>query len=399
MPPGPERWSSSSNSRRMTQAVEDATVGVMPDAPTFRLALQPMTLPRLVGEPLVSVIVSNYNYGRFVGDALRSVLDQGYGRMEVVVCDDGSTDDSCSVIEAIAAQDDRVSLIRKPNAGQASAFNAAFSASRGQVVGFLDADDLWLGDKVEKSVHALQETNRGLLIHQMVVVDSEMNELQRIPTFTRFESGWIGDRVLERGGRWRWMPASAMVMRKEVLGRVLPMPEAPFKTDADTFILMLAPLLTEIESVEEVLGLYRLHGSNAFSGTRFDRRAAARTIEALSGGITEANKRLASIGMGHVQLDISKNIKIAEQIYLRDSFDGLPRRQLFRQYVDLIGRLWKDDLYSRIQRAWATVLFGMIIPMPRRMRPSWASMNLGASKVREAVRKLQRFGLAVRKSR
>lgn len=371
----------------------------MPDAPLFSPALRSMALPPLVDEPLVSVIVSNYNYGRFVGDALRSALDQAYGRIEVVVCDDGSTDDSCSVIEAVASQDDRVSLIRKPNGGQASAFNAAFSASKGQVVGFLDADDLWLGDKVEKSVRALQETNRGLLIHQMVVVDSEMNELQRIPTFTRFESGWIADRVLERGGRWRWMPASAMVMRREVLGRVLPMPETPFKTDADTFILMLAPLLTEIESVEEVLGLYRLHGSNAFSGARFDRRAAARTIEALSGGITEANKRLALIGMGHIQFDINKNIKIAEQLYLRDSFDGKPRRQLFREYVDLTGRLWRDDLYSSVQKAWATALFGMIILMPRGMRPWWASVNLGPSKVREAVRKLKRLGLTSRKSR
>jgi glycosyltransferase involved in cell wall biosynthesis len=371
----------------------------MPGTPTLGVELRSMSLPPPADEPLVSVIVSNYNYGRFVGDALRSVLDQSYRRFEVVVCDDGSTDDSCSVIERVAAEDDRVSLIKKPNGGQASAFNAAFSASKGQVVGFLDADDLWLGDKVEKSVRALQATNRGLLIHQMVVVDSEMNELQRIPTFTRFESGWIADRVLDRGGRWRWMPASAMVLRREVLGRVLPMPEAPFRTDADTFILMLAPLLTEIESLEEVLGLYRLHGSNAFSGTRFDRRAAARTIEALSGGITEANKRLASIGMGHVQFDINKNIKIAEQIYLRDSFDGRPRRRLFRQYVDLLGRLWRDDLYSPIQKFWATALFGMIIPMPRRMRPWWASVNLGTSKVREAVRKLQRFGLASRKPR
>src|SRR5215217_1250210 len=89
-------------------------------------------------EPFVSVVVNNYNYGRFLGEAIDSALAQTYPRTEVVVVDDGSTDDSCSVI---AGYDGRVVPVLKENGGQASAFNAGFAASRGDIVIFLDADD------------------------------------------------------------------------------------------------------------------------------------------------------------------------------------------------------------------------------------------------------------------
>jgi glycosyltransferase involved in cell wall biosynthesis len=371
---------------------------MLEEAPVTTL-LEPIELPTLPDEPLVSVLVSNYNYARFVGRALESALHQTYERIEVVVCDDGSTDESCSMIERMAAQDDRVSLIRKDNGGQASAFNAAFAESKGHIVCFLDADDVWLPTKVEKCVRSLQVTNAGLLVHQLFVVDSDLRELQRIPTFTRFENGWIADRVLARGGRWRWMPTSAIVMRPEVLSSILPMPESPFRTEADTFILMLAPLMTEIQSIEEVLGLYRLHGANAFSAKQLDRQAVVKTINALSDGINEVNKRLSSRGMGTIRLSQSRNIKIAEQTFLRNAFDGSPRGQLAREYASLVRRLARDDLYSPIQKAWALVMFGLMIPMPKGLRGSWASANLGTSKVREFARKLRQLGLWSSKAR
>jgi glycosyltransferase involved in cell wall biosynthesis len=361
--------------------------------------LEPIELPTLPDEPLVSVLVSNYNYARFVGPALESALCQTYERFEIVVCDDGSTDNSCSVIEAIAAKDERVSLIRKDNGGQGSAFNSAFAKSKGQVVCFLDADDLWLPSKVEKCVRSLGATNGGLLVHQMYVVDSDLRKLQQIPTFTQFENGWIADRVLARGGRWRWMPTSAMAMRREVLRGILPMPEAPFRTEADTFILMLAPLMTEIQSIEEVLGLYRLHGANAFSARQFDRKAVVRTISALSDGIDEVNKRLSSSGMSGVQLSQDRNIKISEQKFLREAFDGMPRGELVREYRSLARKLREDDLYSPAQKAWAMLMFGLMIPMPIRVRASWASVNLGTSKIRDLARRFRQLTVASRKAR
>ena len=87
-------------------------------------------------KPLVSIVIDNFNYGRFLGAAIDSALAQTYPHVELIVVDDGSTDDSREVISSYG---DRVSAVFKPNGGHASAFNAGFRASHGCIVMFLDA--------------------------------------------------------------------------------------------------------------------------------------------------------------------------------------------------------------------------------------------------------------------
>ena len=89
--------------------------------------LHPIELRPLPAEPLVSILVSNYNYARYIGESLQSALEQTYSNIEIIVCDDGSTDESVRVIEEYQRKDPRVQLIRKANGGQASGFNAALS--------------------------------------------------------------------------------------------------------------------------------------------------------------------------------------------------------------------------------------------------------------------------------
>src|SRR5438132_1625714 len=103
--------------------------------------LSPVFLPPLPQRPLVSVLVANYNYGAYVGQAIESVLGQTYGDFEVIVCDDGSTDNSCEVIGRYVRQDPRVKLVRKANGGMASSWNVAYRHSRGEVLCPLDSDD------------------------------------------------------------------------------------------------------------------------------------------------------------------------------------------------------------------------------------------------------------------
>src|ERR1700739_203957 len=99
----------------------------------------------------VSIVINNYNYARFLRDAIDSALAQTYSNVEVVVVDDGSTDDSP---EIIASYGSRVSAVLKPNGGQASAFNAGFAASHGEIVIFLDADDMLVPQTAEKVAQA-----------------------------------------------------------------------------------------------------------------------------------------------------------------------------------------------------------------------------------------------------
>src|SRR3954451_10156846 len=90
---------------------------------------------------LVSIVVNNHNYARFLPAAIDSALAQDHARTEVIVVDDGSTDGSTDVIRRYR---DRLHAVLKDNGGQASAFNAGARAARGDVVLFLDADDVLL---------------------------------------------------------------------------------------------------------------------------------------------------------------------------------------------------------------------------------------------------------------
>jgi len=350
--------------------------------------LRPIELSPLQGTPLVSVLINNYNYARFLSDALDSVLGQQYEHFEVIVCDDGSTDDSCDIVEDYVDKDPRVRLLRKDNGGQGSAFNAGYATCSGRILCFLDSDDTFAEGKIGRVVESLRQGS-GLVIHQMMVVDGEGRDLQRIPTFTRFESGWIADKVVRRGGRWRWMPTSAVSLRREVMELVWPVPEEAFKRDADMFILELAPLLTPVTGIEEILGYYRLHGSNSYSQRGIDVSSVQRTLHTLSQTLVEVNQRLGSITASAVRLDPEDNIKILEQRLLLESFQpDSSRRKLANQYMTLLRKVASDDLYSRTQKAWSAILYGILMLLPRKARPKWASASLGISHVKELARRV-----------
>lgn len=95
-------------------------------------------------QTLISVVIPAYNAARFIGQTLESVLAQTHAALDVVVVDDGSSDATSQVVEALAARDGRVRLVRQPNAGVSVARNRGAAEARGPVLAFLDADDLWL---------------------------------------------------------------------------------------------------------------------------------------------------------------------------------------------------------------------------------------------------------------
>ena len=96
-----------------------------------------------------SIVINNYNYERYIEQAIRSALAQTYAEVEVIVVDDGSTDGSREIIERYAAS---LQAVFKKNGGQTSAMNAGFGASSGDVVFFLDADDALIPSAVEQAM-------------------------------------------------------------------------------------------------------------------------------------------------------------------------------------------------------------------------------------------------------
>ena len=104
----------------------------------------------------VSVIIPNYNYGRYISAAVESALSQTYGNLEVIVVNNGSTDDSLKILRVF---EDRIKLIDQQNLGQSGARNSGLSHASGDYIAFLDADDYWHPNKIERQISLFtQET-------------------------------------------------------------------------------------------------------------------------------------------------------------------------------------------------------------------------------------------------
>jgi hypothetical protein len=213
--------------------------------------------------PLFSVVIGNYNHGRFLETCLESALAQRYAPLEVVVVDDGSTDESRELLVRFRS---RVRAILQQNVGQAGALSVGVRASRGEFVGFLDADDGWHADKVDEAVEALRYRPRaGWLRHKLELVDEALHPLDR--TAPGFKGSGPVDpdqrHILERV---LTAPTSSIVVRRSALSNVFPLPSRrEFSFDAD--LLILARLFTAGVpgySLDRTLGFYRRHGGQRF---------------------------------------------------------------------------------------------------------------------------------------
>lgn len=213
------------------------------------------SLHPLPDNPLVSVIIANHNYGRFIGMAIDSVLKQTYAPLELIVVDDGSTDNSREVIEAYG---DRLTAIFQDNAGQGPAFTAGLQQSSGEIICWLDADDYFHPDKVTRVVDALSRHPEWVqLSHGRVTVDEQGETIGRDPTL--FSQGDVRSLLLEYG-RYAWAVTSALSHRRWVLEAIAPFPARP--QAADTFITATVPFYGPVGAIGDKLMYRRQHGSN-----------------------------------------------------------------------------------------------------------------------------------------
>ncbi|MDG4555436.1 MAG: glycosyltransferase [Candidatus Competibacter sp.] len=123
--------------------------------------------------PLVSVVIATYNMGAYLFLAIRSVLDQTYEKLEILVVDDGSTDDTAEIIRPFL-EDTRIRYISQVNGGQASAKNRGIKESRGEFVAFLDADDIWAPSKIAEQLPLFfRSESVGVVFSQYIEIDAQ----------------------------------------------------------------------------------------------------------------------------------------------------------------------------------------------------------------------------------
>jgi glycosyltransferase involved in cell wall biosynthesis len=236
---------------------------------------------------LASVLVTNYNNSRFLAAAVDSALGQTYRDIEVIVVDDGSTDGSRATIEGYGRS--IVPVFKAANGGQASAVNAAFAISRGDLIFMLDSDDYFAPQKLARMIEQWSaQPASPLAYHQLRNIDAE----GRLHGHAWPASTWTGDiraRITASGGWWPKPTTSGLCFRRRYLERVLPMPTGP-RIWADAYLAPPAALSGPVVGVREPLAFYRVHEHNTMSAyfprpgsSAAERRAfAQRRVEQLT---------------------------------------------------------------------------------------------------------------------
>lgn len=204
---------------------------------------------------LVSVVIPNYNCCAFLPAALESVLAQTYPDVEVLVVDDGSTDESLRVLEPYAG---RVRVLRQPNQGVSAARNHGIRESRGELIAFLDADDLWDREKLARQVPLFADPNVGLVYCAVEYIDETgtsrgTNRTGRRGRVLRSIALLQGTIVLAGG--------STAVVRRECFDRAGGF-DLAMSTAADWDMWRRIACHYEIDVVREPLMKYRLRASS-----------------------------------------------------------------------------------------------------------------------------------------
>ena len=214
--------------------------------------------------PLITVLIDTYNYGRFIEDAVESVLKQDFPmeQVEILVVDDGSTDDTA---ERVKKYGSRIRYLYKRNGGQASAFNFGFANAKGEIVALLDADDYFLPGKLRRISEEFQaHPETGMIYHRPLNLQTESGDMSEAD-FSAI-SGHAGVNKLHDLLKCQ---TSCLAFRRTVLASLMPIPEK-IRLLADTYLVFLAALSAPVLALSEPLAVYRIHGRNLFYSEAVD---------------------------------------------------------------------------------------------------------------------------------
>ncbi|MBC7913682.1 MAG: glycosyltransferase [Pyrinomonadaceae bacterium] len=131
-------------------------------------------------DPLVSVVMPAYNAQKYIAESIESVIEQTYANWELLIVDDGSTDNTAAIIKHYQIKDTRIQYFYQENGRQGKAKNAGINNSKGDYIAFLDADDLWLKEKLKVSVDVITAGNYSLLFTDCFVFQDDKRNISSL---------------------------------------------------------------------------------------------------------------------------------------------------------------------------------------------------------------------------
>jgi glycosyltransferase involved in cell wall biosynthesis len=223
----------------------------------------PSNLARLINfdrdssmsDPLVSIITPVYNGEQYLLETIESALAQTYKNFELLIVNDGSTDNSAAIIKPFL-KDSRVIYIEQKNAGVAAARNTAIKQARGKYIGFLDQDDLWLSNKLEVQIAVLEQDESIALVHsRQDFIDSQGNKIDY--DWVTGVSGYCFEDMFKKNR----IAVLTVLIRKTIFDEIGLFNEK-FSGADDYHMWLRVTIKHPISYIDQALAFYRFHDSN-----------------------------------------------------------------------------------------------------------------------------------------
>ncbi len=289
----------------------------------------------------VSIVIPNYNYARFIPATIDSIMAQTYKDVEIIIVDDGSTDNSREVLTKLQQKfSKQIKTIFQSNQGQGSAMNSGFYAATGEIIAFLDADDIWKPHKLQRVVDIFQTTDVVGVMHHLDVVDADSNVVGTTQGSELDDD--LASLIVETGNAWHFPPTSGLTFRRNTLKKVFPLLWTEWP---DGFMIYSAAFLGKIRTLAETLGSYRNHGANNHAGVTM---TCDREAKMLAG--TELTNKYINSFLERIhyprRVDLSRNLQYRRTRYYRlAKWDFLEARA-----IALLIISWK--FYSKKEKVY-----------------------------------------------
>jgi teichuronic acid biosynthesis glycosyltransferase TuaG len=279
-------------------------------------------MEKIINKPVISVIMPAFNASDYIQESINSVIAQKYSNWELIIVDDGSTDSTSSIIIKNSLKDSRIKYFYQENGKQGKARNLGIAYAKGMFVAFLDADDLWMPEKLEIQLEEIQLKNVDLVFSDSYIFDdnnfSDRSRKMNIP-----DQIFTGDEALKLFLEGNRIPTLTVLVKKEKIHLVNGFTEKKNIQNAEDYHLWLKMIIKEcvFYGSDKILASYRMHSKSSTS-----------------------QDRIASKQIPEVFFDLIQNKPQVKQIIL-----NALKKELFRQYN---GRTYtKSNLYVVVEES------------------------------------------------
>ena len=263
---------------------------------------------------LISIVCPSFQSSIFIGDSINSVLNQTYTNWELIIIDDGSTDDTKELVDKYIKIDNRIKYFYQENGKQGRARNRGIKESLGHYLAFLDADDWWDSQFLQKSIEVLEFTQCEMICSRAKIYSENEKKIVGIKDYVKDEilQGKLGISKLAQGNL---IPMPTVIIKKDCLYKVGYFDESLSIWKAEDYDLWIRVLIGgfKVKSAEFNFSYYRIHESNS---TKLDTVALIPTLHVIA-----KNKYLIK--------ELCENWKQIQRIWIKRALDKSRNQILF----------------------------------------------------------------------